>query len=277
MTSAEHLAKVKAKLNAIKEKIDQTEDRELEAKEKLREAEERLEKALGEVDSFKRRIQLVQIEDKKVRAALEVKVQELDGMERRSKSEEEQCKSLEITDRESDEKMHEMEDLVEETDIRDKDVQTKVAEVELKFKVTQNELEKALQRAEKFENISSMMEDQLTGNVETMASLEEKDAEACEREIEGEEKVAFMQDELKAMVYRYEEAERKAPPLENLIFAMMEDMDNLKIKRKEVEDEMKAMGDLVEEVTVEKSAPKPSPFAEPKDEAAEEEEEEEEE
>lgn len=126
MTSAEHLAKVKAKLNAIKEKIDQTEDRELDAKEKLREAEERLEKALGEVDSFKRRIQLVQIEDKKVKAALEVKVAELQGMERRSKSEEEQCKTLEVTDRESDEKMHEMEDMVEESDKRDKDVAVKV-------------------------------------------------------------------------------------------------------------------------------------------------------
>lgn len=126
MTSAEHLAKVKAKLSAIKEKIDQTEDRELDAKEKVREAEERYEKAVGENDSFRRRIQLVQDDLKKAKLALEMKTMELEEMEERSKTEEEQCKSLEVSDRESDDKLHEMEDLLEEAIARKKDIITKV-------------------------------------------------------------------------------------------------------------------------------------------------------
>jgi chromosome segregation ATPase len=249
MTSAEHLNKVKSKLTAMKEKIDQTEDRELEAKEKLREAEARLELALGEVDSFKRRLQLVEIDSKRTKESLGIRTNELEGMLQRTKDEEAACKELEATDMESDDKMTEMEDALEEAITRDKDDSLKLAENELKYKVTIHEKEKAVQRAVQLEERCELLEKNLTDTSTSMLSLEEKDADACEREIEGEEKVEFIQEQLKAMVYRYEEAERKGPPLENYIFQIMEDCDNIKAKKKEYEDEMKAMGDMVEDIT----------------------------
>ncbi|EDO38704.1 predicted protein [Nematostella vectensis] len=257
MASAEHLTKVKAKLQAIKEKIDETEDRELAAMEKLREAEERFEKAEGEAESFKRRIQLIEAESRRVKELSQKKDHELEEMHKRSKEEENLCKTLEVTDRESDEKMRELEDALEEAIELDKSTADKLAEVELKIKVVQGELEKAVERGDRAEMMCEHLMNDFTGTSEVLRDLEVKDAAASEREIDNEDKIEFIQENLKQMVYRYEEAERKAPPLEMLLDQLVEDLELYRLKRKQVDEEMKAMGELVEQVTIE-AKPKPA-------------------
>lgn len=78
--SSEHMNKVKAKLSAIKNKIDDAEDREQQAREKLQDAIAIEDKADSDVQSYQRRIQLVKDELQKTLETLEEKERRLDAM-----------------------------------------------------------------------------------------------------------------------------------------------------------------------------------------------------
>lgn len=282
--SSDHLNKVKARLCAIKNQIDDAEDREQQAREKLQDAIAQEDKADSDVQSYQRRIQLVREELQRTQETLVEKERRLDHMLQRKEDEEMACKELEGVDQETDEKLVELEDAVMDGLKIAAEEEHKLVECNQKFRVTEDELLKATTRGERFEERVEYLENSINQTGESLLATDERYGAVTEREIEAEEKIEFLQQQLKELVTRYEEEERKVQPIERVIDGIMEDMARYKGKSQEIRDEMDAMGDMVDDIAgfddvqkpasamekfqeLQKQSDEPEPEPEPKPEA----------
>lgn len=230
----------------MKDKIEKAEDRCNDCKNELREVEEACDKNEGEADSFKRRIRLVQDELSKTTETLEEKQARLAEIQAISCEHEVACKELEGIDRESDEKLTDMEERVLAAMQLAKESDARLQEAKQKYRVTVGEVEKTKERAEYLEGKCQELEDGISSTSTTLRDMEGRDAESAEKEQELLEKLEFLEGQLKEAIARAEEAERKVQPQETIIDDLTQEHDSYADKIKDIEQEMKKMEDMVE-------------------------------
>lgn len=278
-----NMSKVKSKLSTIKDKTEAEEDRKKSAEDLLREKEDELDKSEEEIESFKRRIQLVLEHIERGEKACEVSSTKLDETKLKFQREEEMRMELESTDRDNDDEITRLESQITEENTRLEESQNKLDEALQKLKVVETDLQKAIERGDKFEKRADHLETEATVKGETIRDLEDRDADAAEKEQDSEEKILFFQGLLDEANQRIEDAERKVPPIELYMFELINETNDHAKKKKEMEDELKSMADFAddsgdEEVLVESERPanpakeaEPEPEPEPeKDEEADE-------
>ena len=242
-----NMSKVKSKLSTIKDKTEAEEDRKKNAEDLLREEEEKIEKFEEEIESFKRRIQLVLEHTERAEKACEVSGTKLDETKLKFQTEEEKRMELESTDRDNDDEITRLEAQITEENTRLEESQNKLDEVQQKLKVVETDLQKAIERGEKFEKRADHLETEATVKGETIRDLEDRDADAAEKEQDSEEKILFFQGLLDEANQRVEDAERKVPPIELYMFELInETNDNVK-KKQEMEDELKSMAEFADD------------------------------
>lgn len=240
------LSKVKGKLQGLKDKIEKAEDHYNECNAELREIEEACDKNEGEAESFKRRIRLVQDELTKTTEVLCEKQARLAEIQAISSEHEVACKELEGIDRESDEKLTDMEEKVLAAMQLAKESDTRLQEAKQKYRVTVAEVDKTKERAETLEGKCQELESSISDNSCKLRDMEGRDAESAEKEQELLEKLEFLEGQLKEAVARAEEAERKVQPQEGIIDDLTQEHDSYADKIKDIEQEMKKMEDMVE-------------------------------
>lgn len=241
------MSKVKGKLQGLKDKIENAEEREITAKAKFRELQEEVGKNENEADSFNRRITLVQDELKKVQEHLQEKEARLAEVQGLSVEHESACKQLEGDDRESDERLMQLElDVSEATQIA-KESDERLQETKQKLKVTLAEVEKARERVAKLEARASELEETITTNSTTLREMETEDAQYAESETEKNEMLEFLQEQLKEAVARLEEASRKVQPQEGVIDDLTQEHDMIKQKIAHIRQEMLDVEEMVDQ------------------------------
>ena len=241
------MGKVKGKLQGLKDKIECAEEREITAKAKHREMEDDYDKNENEADSFRRRITLVRDELAKVLEHVKEKEERLAEVQALSLEHESACKQLEGDDRESDERLMQLEQDVSEATQVAKESDERLQETKQKLKVTLTEVEKARERVEKLESRGTDLEEAITSNSTRLREMETEDAQYAENETEKNEMLEFLQEQLKEAVARLEEATRKVQPQEGVIDELTQEHDMVKQKIAHIRQEMLDMEEMVDE------------------------------
>lgn len=241
------MGKVKGKLQGLKDKIESAEEREHTAKAKHREMEEDCDKNENEADSFRRRITLVRDELAKCQEHVKEKEEKLAETLALSQEHECACKQLEGNDRESDERLVQLELEVSEATQTAKESDERLQETKQKLKVTLAEVEKARERVEKLESRATELEETISANSTKLREMETEDAQYAENETEKNEMLEFLQEQLKEAVARLEEAARKVQPQEGVIDDLTQEHDMIKEKIANIRQEMKDMEDMVDQ------------------------------
>ena len=241
------MGKVKGKLQGLKDKIECAEEREITAKAKHREVEDDYDKNENEAESFRRRTTLVRDELGKVQEHVKEKEERLAEVQALSLEHESACKQLEGDDRESDERLMQLElEVTEATQIA-KESDERLQETKQKLKVTLAEVEKARERVEKLESRGTDLEAAITSNSSRLREMETEDAQYAENETEKNEMLEFLQEQLKEAVARLEEATRKVQPQEGVIDELTQEHDMVKQKIAHIRQEMLDMEEMVDE------------------------------
>ncbi|EDO47561.1 predicted protein, partial [Nematostella vectensis] len=228
----------KEKMNAVKNAIDDAEDREAEAKYHLKEALERGDKAEENIEGMIRRRKLLEDELARITASLDQATQQL--FEKRNKTEEEQATEKELghMELEIDEVLNERECQCKEALAIAEEKHQNYIDACRKHTKAQLDCDRAKERLEKAQERIESLEYDLHRAGETMVELEAKDEVASEREMEREEKIAFLQAELKKLVEREDIAEREVQKLQRIIDEECIEMEQIIEKKESVSKEI---------------------------------------
>merc|ERR1712183_1105795 len=207
-TMADNLAKVRRKLELATELIESTDEKIINHKAATLEAIGRNDKLEVDLQSSKRRIVLIQ-ED------LRVTKERLSGQEEKLKKTQDSSEEVEKARDEMETKEGEQEERIEKLEASIKEMKRnvelnagKLVEAERKHGVCTAEIVKIRERAEKSEGRVKALEDVIEGHGKSLSELEEREGAAGDREQLNEEKIAFLERELKDCTVRSEGAER---------------------------------------------------------------------
>ena len=244
MSEAILLSKVRERMQKVKDKIDDCEQREYEAKSALKTVQAEAYTHEQDRDSLSNRIEMLEKDYEKLMERLEEKQARLDLLEDKLEEEGSIVKELTSSEMEGDEKLNDLEFTVKEAWKEASITEHSCHELENRLAQTQNELDKvrgrynfAMEKIERHENI-------LSEAGENVKDLQMKDEDASEREIESEEKIAFLQEQLKETLASAEDAERRAAPLDRSIDELSDGIEKYIRLKEKVESEMEELSEL---------------------------------
>lgn len=245
MTKQASLDKVKDTLVKLKESIDVAEEREIEAHQQRQEADSRLEKAEEESESYRRRLKLLQADLVKTKKTLEEKQSRLAQVEGRSLDDDEKRREFEGVEVERDDQLIAIEEEALTAKQEAAESTHILMETQRKLQVVEGDMEKVHQRFDAADAKEKACIDTIESNCEEMRTLEDRDNDAAEREIEAEEKLRFLEDQLKEAVVRAENAERDVVRNENIVASIRNDLNAVKMKHDDIGCECDKIDDLV--------------------------------
>merc|ERR1712013_743742 len=213
--SEEKLGKLRGKLKEITEHIDEADQSKVDAVQSTGDAVSRLEKLETELQSSQRRTQLVAKDLSDINERLAV-AEELESS------------------------LKDMKRTVEMNLL-------KVVEGDRKNNVCNNEIAKLREKAEKNEAIVTTLEEQIEGFGKRLEELEELEGAAGEREGLNEEKVTFLEGQLKETETRADAAERMHAVLSNVIVEMETEIAGWTQKIVDMEHTMVEMDNLADD------------------------------
>ncbi|KAK3730798.1 hypothetical protein QZH41_001154 [Actinostola sp. cb2023] len=229
--------KIKEKLTAMKDAIEQAEDRESDAQYNLRAVEERAAKAEENAESYKRRIALLTAELGKTEEKLEDNRDSLANLGNKIEQEQATERELGGLEIDTDEQLNETEMNVKEALARKDEKLRDLNDVSRKLTKTEYDVSRASERCDAAEAKIKESENELKSAGESMIKLEQKDEQASERETELDEKVSFLKGELKPKIECCEDAEQRARKLERYLDELTTDIDHFREKKSEVDKE----------------------------------------
>ena len=245
MSKQASLEKVRDTFVKLKEDIDAAEDRFYESKNAKLESDNRLEKAEEEQESYRRRIKLLEVELEKTRKTLGEKEDRLAHLEGRTEDDDEKRREFEGIEIERDDQLIAVEEEALSAKQQAHEASHILMETQRKLLVVEGDFDKACQRCEAAVNKEQSYLDLIERNGEELRTLEDRDNEAAEREFDAEEKLRFLEEQLKEEVARAEGAERNVVRNENIVASVRNDLHGCKDKRATVDKEIDRIEELV--------------------------------
>jgi len=226
------------KVHSLEIEFDETNDKMTKAIESLEEKEKSFKEVEGDVCALTRRIMLMEEEAKKSETNLADTVtklalssKEADGILKKVKIFESKCMNNEVTIEELDKNLRQTSKLAS-------DNEQKLDELSRKLGVQEDELERAMARAELAENNLKGVEEELQNVGENMKSLEKSAEKATEREEKLLDKIYSLQSKYKAAEGRFEYGEMNISKLNQRIDDIEDEIYREKLKIKKVSDEL---------------------------------------
>jgi len=245
--SEEKLGKLRGKLKEITEHIDEADQSKVDAVQSTGDAVSRLEKLETELQSSQRRTQLVAKDLSDINERLAVAEEKLNKATEQSEEIEASREELESKEQEGDERTEELESNLKDMKRTVEMNLLKVVEGDRKNNVCNNEIAKLREKAEKNEAIVATLEEQIEGFGKRLEELEETEGAAGEREDLNEEKVTFLEGQLKETETRADAAERMHAVLSNVIVEMETEIAGWTQKIVDMEHTMVEMDNLADD------------------------------
>jgi chromosome segregation ATPase len=246
--STANLVKIKDKLNAMRDAVEVAEDRESDAKNNLRLANERAAKAEEDADSYKRRLELLRKELDKNLDKVQENKDSLTNLHDKIEQEQATEKELGGLELDTDEQLNDIEVKAKDALTRQDEKLRDLNDISRKLTKTELDLSRSTDRVDKAEARITEMNHELKNAGDSMSKLESKDEEASEREGVQEEKIEFLQGELKVLVERFEVSDRDGRKLERTLDELSMDLENFKEKKAKVDNEFNEISNAVDDV-----------------------------
>merc|ERR1712060_98929 len=225
------------KVHGLEIDFDETCDKLQKASESLEEKEKMYREVEGDVSALSRRIMLMEEEAKKSEENLAGTVtklattsKEADNILKKVKTVESTCMNNEVTLEELDKNLRASTKMAAD--------EQKLDELSRKLGVQEDELKRAIERAELAESKLKSIEEELQLVGENMKSLETSAEKAVEREEKLKEKILSIQRKYKAAEDRFEYGEMSITKLNQKIDNIEDEIYREKLKIKKVADEL---------------------------------------
>jgi len=245
--SVEKLGKLRNKLKEITEYIETADQRKTDAKHAIVEASARLEKAETEVQSSRRRICLIQTDLNDASERLQTAEEKLKVSNDTTDDCENTRQELETKESEDDEKIQKLEEQIKEMKRTLELNELKCVESQRKQTVYTRDIEKVKEKADGFETRVKLLEETIANHGQSLQELETREGEAGDREQLNEEKLHFLEGQLKETEVRAEAAERGCAVAERNILETENEINAWIQKREEIEREMIEMDDVADD------------------------------
>jgi len=226
------------KVHGLEIEFDETNDKLTKTLEVLEEKEKTFKEVESDISALTRRIMLMEEEAKKSETTLADTVtklamssKEADGILKKVKVFESKCMDNEVTLEELDKNLRQTSKLASDND-------QKLDELSRKFGVQEDELKRAIDRAELAEKNLKGVEDELNSVGENMKSLEKSAEKAVAREEKLVEKIYNIQTKFKVAEGRFEYGEMNITKLNQKIDNIEDEIYREKLKIKKCSDEL---------------------------------------
>lgn len=239
------LSNIKEKMQKIKDDIDASEERELNARQLLKDAEAREQVHVNEAESMQRRITLLTQDLAKAVTMYEEVEEKLHNEVGKTNADEEVRRKLEDWELKGDEKIQELEERVKEKEDLLKEKAEILTEAERKEVVLKRDLEKAEVKGDTLEERVDKLTEMLTGAAMKVQSLEQGEDEIFEREDLNEEKIKFLEEQVKISGQTCEDAEREAQKLERICDQVQTEITHYNDLTEESKKEMTKIEDYI--------------------------------
>ena len=114
----------------------------------------------------------------------------------------------------------------------------KLVEVKRKAVVLKRDIERVSEKAETHEKRMNVLEDTIQSTGESLRVLEDRELESSDKEALNEEKIAFLEGQMKEAEIRLEAADRQAQNLERVLLDTDNERNTWIQKREAIEKEM---------------------------------------
>jgi len=226
------------KVHGYEIEFDETNDKLQKATESLEEKEKIFKEVEADISALSRRIMLMEEESKKCEETLAGTVtklalasKEADGILKKVKVFESKCMNNEVSIEEYDKNLR-------QTTKMASDNEQKLDELSRKLGVQEDELKRAIERAELAENKVKGIEEELQTVGENMKTLEKSAEKAVEREEKLKDKILQIQQKYKAAEGRFEYGEMNITKLNQRIDDIEDEIYREKLKIKKCADEL---------------------------------------
>jgi len=235
------------KVHGYEIEFDETTNKLQKATESLEEKEKMFKEVEADISALTRRIMLMEEESKKCEETLAGTVtklalasKEADGILKKVKVFESKCMNNEVSIEEYDKNLR-------QTTKMASDNEQKLDELSRKLGVQEDELKRAMERAELAENKVKVIEDELQTVGENMKTLEKSAEKAVEREEKLKDKILQIQSKYKAAEGRFEYGEMNITKLNQRIDDIEDEIYREKLKIKKSADELgETFDDMIE-------------------------------
>ena len=116
--------------------------------------------------------------------------------------------------------------------------EVKLVEVKRKAVVLKRDIERVSEKAETHEKRMNVLEDTIQSTGESLRVLEDRELESSDKEALNEEKIAFLEGQMKEAEIRLEAADRQAQNLERVLLDTDNERNTWIQKREAIEKEM---------------------------------------
>jgi len=223
------MERVKAKIDGMKQKIDEAEERETQAKHALKDREEKLKKTEEDGKSYLSRICLLKAESEKVATQLQEKEKLLGIAEGNLNQTHFDRRRLEDLEIEGDETIDKLQNRFQECWRKKEEAEGLCENFERRLALAEHEYRKVVKKCEEKEKYMYDLESTYETISTQLKKLEQRDLEATDREDEMEDKAKYLEALIKERMHQLEECERKIVTLERL----RDDREDERIKFRE--------------------------------------------
>ena len=116
--------------------------------------------------------------------------------------------------------------------------EVKLVEVKRKAVVLNRDIERVSEKAETHEKRMNVLEETIQSTGESLRALEDRELESSDKEALNEEKIAFLEGQMKEAEIRLEAAERQAQNLERVLLDTDNERNSWSQKKEAIENEM---------------------------------------
>jgi len=247
MADGEKLGKLRKKLQEVTELIENADQKKTDCKHANVEANAGLEKLETELQSSQRRTVLIKKDLAHTLERLKINEEKLGKSNATSEDVETERDALETKESEDDEKIQGLEEQIKEMKRTVEINELKVVEGERKVKVLEGDIAGIRKQAEGHEARVAALEETIENHGKKVEELEEREGEMGDREQLNEEKVDFLERELKETTVRAEAAERNCAVLRNTMMETETEISKWDQKIKDMEDQMILMDDVADD------------------------------
>lgn len=239
--------KLRQRMQALKDKIDEAEDRVQNAKDQLKKLDGTSYQLESERNSKKSKIALGELQLKEKNDQLEKMQALLEELTEKSNRENELVKTLEVMEIDGDVKLNDLEkqakSLIEMSE--DKELQNR--EMALKLAKLERDLEKAKHRQEGAQKKSQELHELIETARQSIAEIKEREGDAFDRGDVREEKIKFLSGLLRTKQEEADELLRQASTLERERDKLLVDIDDFHGKVEEKYAEIEALEGLTDD------------------------------
>lgn len=238
---------VRAKLEEFTEHIETADEQVLTHKNDTLEAIARYEKLEVDLAQAKRRIMLIREDLRHATERLSVQEEKLTVTQTECEEVQNARDEMESHEGEQEEMIDNLETGIRDAKIKCELVINRVVDVERREEVCRAEISRLKEKADKDEARVAVLEEKIRGYGQSLGELEEKEGEMGERESLNEEKIVFLERELKETTVRAEAAERMSNVLQNTNFDLAEEIHKWVTRREDMTSSMFSMDDVADD------------------------------